>query len=338
MSREPAGLFLFMGFLGSGKTTLINRLLCSLAGKRVGVIVNDWGKIPVDGSLIARKLGEEETQVPIIELAGGQIFCACMSASFLSAMESLSKLDLEYIFVETSGLAKPSTLGEVVREAETRCPDGVAYAGSICVVDATRFLALRSVATVIDEQVAFADRFVITKTESAGAATVQTVRETLAGIRPGAPIIDSASVESYSPILALLEMPGLPSRIPRADPRFAGWGPHGRPRSSEIVSRKSVDLPRLRAFLESIADGTYRVKGFLRVGAEGRWVYVDCVEGNISLRDFATPNFHAPNEGLTVIWRDRPLPQRELALRWEEFTGAPWGTLSVIPPDQYILQ
>jgi G3E family GTPase len=323
MNAKPTRVFLFMGFLGSGKTTLINRLLSSLKGTRIGIIINDWGKIPVDGNLIARRLGTTECPVPIVELFGGQLFCSCMSGSFLSALEKLSHCDLEYIFVEASGLAKPSTLGEIVREAETRCAGGIAYAGAICVIDATRFLNLRAVALVVDEQVAFADKCVITKTEGVSEKSILEVREDIEARRPGAPIFKFSSGELDFPLSSLLDEPAQFLPIPPRDPRFATWGPGGRPSASELHAIKPLGLAQLKNFLESIAAETYRIKGFVRIAGSGRWTYVDCVEEKIALRDFLPQGLRAPKEGLTVIWRDRGLPQQELSRRWAEIQEAP---------------
>ena len=78
----PVPLHIITGFLGSGKTTLLNRLLhaASGQGKKVGVIVNEWGRINIDGRLIAHD------GIELAELNNGQLFCSCLSASFVQAL------------------------------------------------------------------------------------------------------------------------------------------------------------------------------------------------------------------------------------------------------------
>lgn len=75
MTSNTSKLLLITGFLGSGKTTLLNRLLSLLEAKKVGVIVNEWGAMNIDASLIETK-GEDQ----IVELSGGQIFVAAFRA------------------------------------------------------------------------------------------------------------------------------------------------------------------------------------------------------------------------------------------------------------------
>ena len=77
--------------------------------------MNEWGDINIDAGLIEHASGDE-----IIELSGGQIFCSCLSGSFVNAVVKLSSYDLDYILTEASGLAKPSVLMEIINEAEKR--------------------------------------------------------------------------------------------------------------------------------------------------------------------------------------------------------------------------
>ena len=72
----PVPLLFITGFLGSGKTTLLNRILDEAAaqGKKIGVIINEWGRVNIDSSLIRAK------DIEIEELNDGQVFCSCLPA------------------------------------------------------------------------------------------------------------------------------------------------------------------------------------------------------------------------------------------------------------------
>src|SRR5689334_9407657 len=101
---------LLTGFLGSGKTTLVNRILTQAHGRRIGVLVNEFGELGIDGALIAASDG------PVVELANGCVCCATrgdLFASLDSLMEGSRELDA--ILVETSGLANP---GPVIADLE----------------------------------------------------------------------------------------------------------------------------------------------------------------------------------------------------------------------------
>ena len=78
----PVPLLFITGFLGSGKTTLLNRILDEAAaqGKKIGVIINEWGRVNIDSSLIRAK------DIEIEELNDGQVFCSCLSGNFLEAL------------------------------------------------------------------------------------------------------------------------------------------------------------------------------------------------------------------------------------------------------------
>ena len=94
-------LYLITGFLGSGKTSVINHLLDEFAGKRIGLVLNDFGQIEVDSSLVPTS-GKIHTK----GLHGGQIFCSCLSGSFIDTVLEFSDFDPDLVLVETSGLSQ----------------------------------------------------------------------------------------------------------------------------------------------------------------------------------------------------------------------------------------
>ena len=99
---SPVPLLFITGFLGSGKTTLLNRVLDEAAaqGKKIGVIINEWGRVNIDSSLIRAK------DIEIEELNDGQVFCSCLSGNFLEALVLLAKRSLDVVIVETSGIGQ----------------------------------------------------------------------------------------------------------------------------------------------------------------------------------------------------------------------------------------
>ncbi len=319
----PASMFLFTGFLGSGKTTVLNGILASLSGKRVGVIVNEWGKIGVDGRLLA-----DPTGLGVVELAGGQIFCSCVSGSFIAAAARLASFGLDHLLVETSGLAKPAVLETIVAEAERRSGGRLEYKGMVCVADATRFSVIRKAAAVVDEQVSYSDRFVLTKTDLASPETAAEVRTAIGALRPGARIVE---VVRGAVDASLLDEPErLPA--PSADPRFRGWGATGRPGATSVVPAGPVDAARLRGFLEAVAPEAYRVKGFVAL-ADGSVALVDCVGDEVVLRDGgAAKNPPAPEElGFAIVWKASPpapgsgreSPAESVRRAWAAAVGLP---------------
>jgi G3E family GTPase len=174
-TRKP--LWIIGGFLGSGKTTVLNRLLRSFAPEPVGVLVNDFGSIGVDAGLVGARDGVE-----VVDLNGGQIFCSCISGSFVDRLVELAATPATAILVESSGMAKPGAMGAILNEVSRRTDGALRYAGMVTVVDAPRFNRLRTVVNAVDEQVAYADLVVINKCDEADAETIGAVRAAIAGI------------------------------------------------------------------------------------------------------------------------------------------------------------
>jgi len=125
------------GFLGSGKTTLVRHLLQNNQGRRIAVIVNEFGEVGIDGEILksCQVCDEDETPgINILELANGCL-CCTVQEEFLPTMQTLLKRreDIDCIVIETSGLALPKPLVQAFRWPEIRT--GATVDGVVTVVD-----------------------------------------------------------------------------------------------------------------------------------------------------------------------------------------------------------
>ncbi len=125
------------GFLGAGKTTLIRHLLQNNQGRRIAVMVNEFGEVGIDGDLLRTCQvcdEEEETNSTILELTNGCL-CCTVQEEFLPTMQTLLKRrdQIDCIVIETSGLALPKPLIQAFRWPEIRT--GATVDGVITVVD-----------------------------------------------------------------------------------------------------------------------------------------------------------------------------------------------------------
>ncbi len=123
------------GFLGSGKTTVIRHLLLNSGGRRLAVLVNEFGEVGIDGELLRDcQLCAGEGSIPILELANGCL-CCTVQEEFLPAMETLlqRRAELDGILIETSGLALPKPLVQAFRWPTLRT--GATVDAVIAVVD-----------------------------------------------------------------------------------------------------------------------------------------------------------------------------------------------------------
>lgn len=196
------------GFLGAGKTTLVRHLLQNNQGRRIAVLVNEFGEVGIDGELLRSCQVCDEDETPggnILELANGCL-CCTVQEEFLPVMQELLKRRdrLDCIAIETSGLALPKPLVQAFRWPEIRT--GATVDGVVTVVDCEA-LAQGQVAgdpvavdaqrqadpnleheTPLDElfedQLACADLVLLTKTDRVDAETRDRV---LAWLKPQVP-------------------------------------------------------------------------------------------------------------------------------------------------------
>ena len=128
MTHPSIPLTILTGFLGSGKTTLLNHLLTFDHGRRVAVLVNDFGSINIDAELV---VGVEDN---MMSLANGCVCCEIRD-DLLDAVENLVTSDTppEHMVLEASGVAEPSGIWATF--AGSQHPEWVRLDGVICVVD-----------------------------------------------------------------------------------------------------------------------------------------------------------------------------------------------------------
>ena len=140
---EKLPVTVITGFLGSGKTTLIRHLMQNPGGKRLAVVVNEFGDVGVDGDILKSCAIPECPAENIMELANGCI-CCTVADDFIPTIEALIKLDPQpqHIIIETSGLALPKPLLKAFDWPEIRSKitvDGVVALADVEAVASGRF-------------------------------------------------------------------------------------------------------------------------------------------------------------------------------------------------------
>ncbi|NET53635.1 MAG: cobalamin biosynthesis protein CobW, partial [Merismopedia sp. SIO2A8] len=125
------------GFLGAGKTTLVRHLLQNNQGRRIAVLVNEFGEVGIDGELLrsCQICDEEEDAADnIVELNNGCLCCTVQEEFFPTMQKLLQRREqIDCMLVETSGLALPKPLVQAFRWPEIR--NSTTVDGVVCVVD-----------------------------------------------------------------------------------------------------------------------------------------------------------------------------------------------------------
>ncbi|MEL6885171.1 MAG: cobalamin biosynthesis protein CobW [Pseudomonadota bacterium] len=177
------------GFLGSGKTTLVRHLMQNPQGKRLAVIVNEFGDVGVDGEILKSCAIPECPAENIMELANGCI-CCTVADDFIPTIEALMALDPqpEHILIETSGLALPKpllkafdwpdirsriTVDGVIALADAEAVAAGRFAPDVAAVDAQREADdsldhETPLSEVFEDQISCADIILLTKPDLAG--------------------------------------------------------------------------------------------------------------------------------------------------------------------------
>ena len=244
MAPNPP-LTIVTGFLGSGKTTLLRALLEGGAGgRRLALLVNEFGQVGLDGAALARAGG-----APIIELAGGCVCCEA-GADFLVAIEALLDTAPDQIVVEASGLAEP---GGIIRRALAA---GLKLDAVVAVADAANLDVALATLPVATWQLRSADLIVLSKCDLVGPADRAAVESRLRELNPRAAIIPAA--HGVVPP-ALLFGPRM------ADAALAVAPEHHANGFAALTWRSDVPLRRaaLEEVLRALPRTIYRAKGLV---------------------------------------------------------------------------
>lgn len=171
--RPPVPLTILTGFLGAGKTTMLNRILNGDHGLRVAVLVNDFGTINIDAELV---VGVEND---VMSLANGCVCCSIRDDLRETVLETINRPEApEYILLEASGVADPGGISMTFVEPALR--DRVRLDSVTCVVDTEQVFAHRdypALELLKLKQIGFADMLVLNKVTLAGSEQVQRVRQ-----------------------------------------------------------------------------------------------------------------------------------------------------------------
>jgi G3E family GTPase len=291
MPRARIPFTVIGGFLGAGKTSLLQRWLQQADGWRIAVLVNDFGAINIDAALVAQSGAET------IGLSNGCVCCSIgddLSLALLRVLDSQPPFDA--VVVEASGVSDPWRIAQYAL-ADPR----LSLQSVIVLVDAAALASQAAdplLADTLARQLVHADLVLLNKADLVAAGVMAAARAWVSRLAPGVPVLQS--VQADLPAALLDDLMHTPLYVPRGglaphpaghDARYMAWSdrPTGR-----------FDPDRLRAWLRALPAGVLRLKACLPVAgdsAEDHWVELQFAGRHGSLRRAA----EAPREGAAVV-------------------------------------
>ena len=274
---EPATIPLTVigGYLGAGKTTLLNQLLRKNAGRRLAVVINDFGSINIDASLIAEHDGET------MSLTNGCICCSLANGFHSALIQLLGRPDPpQHIIVEASGVADPLKLGQYGYLPGLRLDSVVVLADAETVRRRARD---RFVGRTVLRQLKGADVTVMTKPDLISDAERDEVREWLRAMSPRAAILESRD-GSIPPALVL----GTGLHVCAGSPTNGAQSPAETHDSHYDTWTYEQDRPMnadaVRVVLANLPDGALRAKGLVHIADTPEATIVQLVGKRLSMR------------------------------------------------------
>lgn len=276
----PVPVTILTGFLGAGKTTVLNHLLAHAGGQRIFVIENEFGPVSVDAELLLCEPAD------VIELTGGCLCCSIRGdlarhLAELHRRRAAGELRFDRVIVECTGLADPTPVAQTFF-ADPAVAAGYLLDAVIAIVDAVHAGAQLDRQPVAQKQIGFADRLLITKSDLAEARALDALCERLCRINPGAPLLiaphgriepaqllDVRGFNLHEGLLAgyapARRAAGVFGRKPTHDDEIAAvLLEHDAPLDLDRVSRFMQEL------LEAHGDELLRYKGILSVADAAR--------------------------------------------------------------------
>ena len=212
------------GFLGSGKTTLLNRILNERHGHRIAVIENEFGEAGVDNEILVQG-GDEQ----IIEMNNGCVCCTVRGdlARILTDLKDrrdAGKVGFDRVIIETTGMADPGPVAQTFFLDEA-IGNYYLLDSVITLVDAMHGERQLDEFREAQEQVGFADRILMSKTDLVSAEDIERLRRRLVRINPRAPVRKVNF--GHMPVEEILDIRGFNlNAVLEIDPEFLGAGEH----------------------------------------------------------------------------------------------------------------
>lgn len=303
---EKKKLFVLTGFLGAGKTSFLQHVLEAFSDKKLAVIQNEFGKIGIDGSILQKQ------GIQIKEINRGSIFCSCLQLSFVEALAELAKSDAESLFVESSGLADPSNIMDILESVKLLAGDVYDFQGVICLIDGVHFPKQVKDTETVDRQLKHCDVAIINKIDLISEEQYKKVLSLVRKVNPHCQVLSCAHGQADLGFMKEVFLQGdwafSEESLNRVD---------NKPKTISLLCSENVEKGRFQQFLQAVLPECYRIKGFFLL--DRRWTQVDVVEELIDYK----PCSEKEISELVFLSKVGPKVIRSIDEAWKKYMVVP---------------
>ena len=280
--QKPIPVSILTGFLGAGKTTLLNYILKQQHGYKFAVIINEVGKIGVDGQLVERQ------QEEIVEMSNGCLCCTVRKDLVRGVQNLLKKGGFDYLLIETTGIAEPGPIAQTFLNIP-QLQQLVRMDSIITVVDAELIQKQLAEAETAVEQVRMADFLLLNKTDLVAEDALVAAEAKIRELNPHATLFRTSQSEVNLKELLDMHAFDVDQKL-TVDPKFLdelSQRHHHEINSISFEFDRPFSVEALELFVQELSDREkiYRSKGFLWIKGNPRRAV-----------------FHGVNNRFTLLW------------------------------------
>ena len=260
-------IILLTGFLGAGKTSLLNNLLQNKQSFKIGVIINDFGQINVDAMLVAAQTDST------LELSNGCICCSLdgLNGDLDNALDQLAHRGsrLDYILIEASGLAEVKELVTMLKMVKSNyCHFDLL----LNVVDGSNFEKNNKSNPHAVEDLAISDIIILNKVDLLSSSQLQDIKKAINFAAPKSRLVETSHGQmDYRLVLGASENQGPSRQVSLSDHHDHSHGDHLHTKFSSLTfqTEKPLDPAEFEAWAKKIPLNVFRAKGVVFFGMKG---------------------------------------------------------------------